>query len=160
MKMSFLSGTLIALVLQITTSVPAENGPAENRPASQPVRPEKAVRPEKIDELAALEKKLLGTWHGPACGGDYTFKAEGTFELKHFTPGNNTLTGTWSIRWDALPPTLLLTNQSSDFTKKDPSREEYEYFGKTREAKLLELNGDTFVYRFPGDKREWRFSRK
>jgi hypothetical protein len=26
-----------------------------------------------------LEQKLLGAWKGPACGGNYTFKADHTF---------------------------------------------------------------------------------
>jgi hypothetical protein len=147
MKKPVLRSLLVALLLQIVATAPAENVPASPSAA------------EKGPELAALEKKLLGAWYGPACGGDYTFKADGTFELKHFTPGNNTLTGTWSIRWDALPPTLLLSCKTSDFQKRDMTRPEYEYLGKTREAKLLELNGDAFVYRFPNDKLEWRFSR-
>ena len=39
----------------------------------------------------------MGNWKGPACGGDYTFSADGTFELRSFTPGGNTLTGTYLL---------------------------------------------------------------
>jgi hypothetical protein len=49
--------------------------------------------------------------------------------------------------------------KTSDFKKKDPDRPEWEYLGKTLELKLLELNSDALVYRFPGDKWEWRGSR-
>jgi hypothetical protein len=98
----------------------------------------------------ALEKKLLGAWQGPACGGDYTFNADGTFEVKHFTPGNNTLTGAWSIRWDALPPTLVLTCKTSDFKKKDPSRPEYEFLAKALELRLLQLDSEHLAYQRTG----------
>jgi hypothetical protein len=98
----------------------------------------------------ALEKKLLGAWQGPACGGDYTFNADGTFEVKHFTPGNNTLAGAWSIRWDALPPTLVLTCKTSDFKKKDPGRPEYEHLGKALELRLLQLDNEKLAYEQAG----------
>jgi hypothetical protein len=99
----------------------------------------------------ALEKKLLGAWQGPDCGGDYTFNADGTFEVKHFTPGNNTLAGAWSIHWDALPPTLVLTFKTSDFKKKDPSRPEYEHLGKALEVKLLQLDSENLAYQQAGE---------
>ena len=109
--------------------------------------------------MAALEKKLLGAWEGPPCGGDYTFKSDGAYVCTHFTPGDNTLTGRWSLRWDALPPTLILTCETSDFKKKTPNWPEYEYLGKAMEVKLLELNDDTLVYRSPKDQWEWRGER-
>jgi hypothetical protein len=149
MKTTFARYVLIALLLQIATSAV----PAQNVPASQPAGPAKG------GEAAALEQKLLGDWKGPACGGDYTFNADGTFELQNYTPGQNTLTGTWSLRWDALPPTLVLMCKTSDFKKKDPTRPEYEHLGKALELKLLELDGDTLVYRSPKVKAETRFSR-
>jgi RNA polymerase sigma factor (sigma-70 family) len=113
----------------------------------------------KSDELAALEKKLLGNWKGGSCEGDYIFNADGTFDLRNFTPGNNTVTGTWSIRWNALPPTLVLTCKTSDFKKKDPTRPEYEYLGKALELKLLELNEDAFVFRYPYYAGDMRYKR-
>jgi hypothetical protein len=107
---------------------------------------------EKGQALAALERKLLGSWDGPPCGGDYTFKSDGTLEVQNFTPGRNTLTGTWSIRWDALPPTLILTCKTSDFTQRDTTRPEYRYLGKPREFKLVELNDNAFSFENPEDK--------
>ena len=111
-------------------------------------------------ELAALERLLLGAWSGPACGGTYTFKPDGTFNLDHFTPGNNALAGIWSLRWDALPPTLALTFKTSDFQQKNPTRTEYEYLGKTLELKLIELNKNSLVYRYPDHKGETTFERR
>jgi hypothetical protein len=104
----------------------------------------------KAERFVKLEKKLHGTWYGPACGGDYTFRADGTFELKHFTPGGNTLTGDWSLRWDALPPTLVILCKTSDLEK-------YEYLNKPLEVKLLELDGDRIALRML-DKSIWRYS--
>src|SRR4051812_31802623 len=92
-----------------------------------------------------IEGKLLGTWYGPDCGGDYTFHADGTFDVASFTPGNNTLAGTWSIRWDALPPTLVITVTGSDFRKRDPTRPDYEFLNKPQEFKIVELNGEALA---------------
>ncbi len=99
--------------------------------------------------LDALEQKLLGEWTGPSCGGNYHFKADGTFQLTAFTPGGNTITGTWSLRWDNLPPTLVLLTKTSDFTKRDPTREEYIYLGKPLELKVLELTNDNLLFGVP-----------
>ena len=147
--------TMLALCVSATIllQIPVHS-PAQDVPAT------KAAIAEKGNGLAALERKLLGTWHGPACGGDYTYSADGTFHVGYFTPGQNTLTGTWAIRWDALPPTLLLTYKTSDIRQNDPDRIEFEFLGKTREAKIHELNGESLVYRFPDDEWIWRFSRQ
>jgi hypothetical protein len=56
----------------------------------------------------ALERKMWGTWHGGACAGDLSLKPNGKFERQHYGPANHTLSGTWAVRWDALPPTLVL----------------------------------------------------
>jgi hypothetical protein len=162
MRTTFALCVLIALLLQLLTApvttgqskaTGATTAPAQSIPASQPAGPGRG------GELAALERKLLGAWQGLPCAGDFTFSPNGTFELKNFTPGGNTVTGTWSVRWDALPPTLVLMCKTSDFTRKDPDREEYQYLGKALELKLLELSSDEFVYRFPNGKEDWRNSR-
>jgi hypothetical protein len=160
MKTTLAFCVLISLFLRIATAadtdrkIKSTTTPAHNVPASQP-----SGLAGRSSELVAIEQKLLGTWRGPACGGDYTFNPDGTYMLRNFTPGQNTLTGTWSIRWDALPPTLLLTCKTSDFKKKYPTWPEYEYLGKTLELKLLELNSGTLVYRAPDPQGEWRGSR-
>ena len=160
MKTTFAGCVLVALLLRIATALPAAREPeapaaaaALGGPASQPAGAAGG------GELAALERKLLGTWQGGPCVGDYTFDANGTFVLRHFTPGGNTLTGAWSLRWDALPPTLVLTSKTSDFKKKDPGRAEYAHLGKAVEVKVIELDGDTLVLRFPNTKREQRYER-
>lgn len=90
MKTPFALFILIALLLSIAAAsitaakleaaLPA-TAPPQSIPASQPGTAGKGA------ELATLEQKLLGTWHGPACGGDYTFNPDGTFDVQHLTPG-------------------------------------------------------------------------
>jgi hypothetical protein len=92
------------------------------------------------DARAALERKLHGKWQGPACGGNWIFAADGTFEVEHYTPAGHQLTGTWQIRWDALPPTLVRTSKTSD----DP-----ELVAKTWDVKLIHLEDDAFSYQSP-----------
>jgi hypothetical protein len=91
----------------------------------------------------ALEAKLHGVWKGGACVGELTVKADGTFERRHYTPGNNTLSGTWAVRWDALPPTLALTCTASDA----PDRIKV---GETTAVKLVRLDGEALAYQHPG----------
>jgi hypothetical protein len=150
MKTTFALCVLIALVLQI-----APGGDARGKviAAGEGVA---ATRPGKGGELAALEGKLVRKWRGPACGGDFTFKGDGTFGVVSFTPGQNVLSGTWAIRWDALPPTLLLTFKTSDFKRTYPGEPEYKYVGKTVEAKLLELDDKALAFRAANTEWDWR----
>ncbi|MFN0022170.1 MAG: hypothetical protein ACKVP0_28305 [Pirellulaceae bacterium] len=83
-------------------------------------------------ELVALERIMLGAWQGQeGCSGRYLFNADGTYELKGFGPGGDETAGTWKVRWDALPPTLVLTCKAS---------ESDEDIGKETKVKLLQLD--------------------
>jgi hypothetical protein len=144
MKWMIAACLLIALLLPLAPAAPSA-APPTTKPTG---------------DLAALEQKILGFWQGPACGGDYTFNPDGTFVMENFTPGQNTLTGTWFIRWDTLPPTLLVTCKTSDFKKKSPNWPEYEYLNKTREFKLLELDDQSLTYRWGGEKDVIQFHRR
>lgn len=65
--------------------------------------------------LAALEKKLTGSWEGTGpCDGRLILNTNGTYEWKLHGPGGNNSSGTWKLRWDALPPTLTLDCIQSD----------------------------------------------
>lgn len=88
----------------------------------------------------ALERMLHGEWKGPACGGDWTFGADGNFEVQHYSPGGNQLAGTWEVRCNALPPTLVRTCKTSD----DPG-----FVGKTWEVKLIQLDDEALAYQYP-----------
>ena len=90
----------------------------------------------------ALERKLHGEWKGPACGGDWNFAPDGTYQVQHYTPGNNKLTGTWVVRWDALPPTLVLNVKTSDA----PERIKV---GEVWEVKLVRLDDEELAYEWP-----------
>ena len=64
---------------------------------------------ERGKELA-LEQKMVGAWEGQTgCAGNFLFRADGTYELKGYGPAPCDFAGTWKVRWDALPPTLVLT---------------------------------------------------
>jgi uncharacterized protein (TIGR03067 family) len=60
------------------------------------------------------------------------------------------LNGTWRVRWDALPPTLVLTCKASDYAG---------FVGKTEEVHLVQLNGEALTYQYPGDGRPVRYAR-
>lgn len=84
----------------------------------------------------AIERKLHGSWRSQsACGGTLTFRADGTYQHDGQGPGGDTSSGAWEVRWDALPPTLIITCKAST----DPAR------AGAREAKLEGLNDDTLV---------------
>ena len=67
-------------------------------------------------ELAALEQKLLGQWEGSGCDGNLLFRADGTYTLTDYGPGRCNFAGTWKVRGDTQPPTLVLTLTTSQFT--------------------------------------------
>jgi hypothetical protein len=92
-------------------------------------------------KAADLERKLIGDWDGAGpCDGDLTIRADGTFVRTGHGPDGQNSAGNWAVRWDALPPTLVLTCQASD----DP-----EDVGKVTEVKLVELNDDALAYTHP-----------
>jgi hypothetical protein len=101
---------------------------------------------------AGLEAKLRGFWKGGRdCQGDVTFKADGTYSWIHFGPGSATVAGKWSMRWDALPPTLVMTSTAS--TDKD-------YIGVATEVKVLRLDGKTLTGAEEAIGRELEFTRE
>jgi hypothetical protein len=88
-------------------------------------------------ELAALEQKMLGDWKGQTgCAGNFLFRADGTYELTGYGPAPYDMAGTWKVRWDALPPTLVLTCKASEVL---------EEIGKITEVKLVRLDGESLA---------------
>jgi hypothetical protein len=101
-------------------------------------------------EIAALEQKLLGSWWGQeGCSGRYLFRKDGTYDLKGLGPTANETAGTWKVRWDALPPTLVLTCKMS---------ESDEEIGKDTELKLQQLDDASLVLLYP-DKMVYHYER-
>ena len=83
-------------------------------------------------ERAALEQKMLGSWKGQTtCDGRLLFRADGTYQLTEYGPAPYDTAGTWKVRWDALPPTLVLTCTSSEIPAE---------VAKTTEVKLVKLD--------------------
>jgi hypothetical protein len=95
---------------------------------------------ERGQELAALEQKLLGTWKGQTtCDGRLVFRSDGTYELTGYGPASDDRKGTWKVRWDALPPTLVLTRKTSEI----PDRA-----GKATEVKLIKLDDRSLAIKY------------
>jgi hypothetical protein len=83
-------------------------------------------------DLAALEQKMVGVWKGQTtCDGRLVFRADRTYELTEYGPANDDSRGAWKVRWDALPPTLILTCKTSEIEGD---------VGKTTEFKLIKLD--------------------
>src|SRR5260370_12493092 len=91
-------------------------------------------------ELAALEKKMLGVWKGRGgCDGRFVFRADGTYELTEYGPAPYDSGGTWKVRWDALPATLILTCKTSEISDE---------VGKITEVKLIELDDKSLAFKY------------
>jgi len=117
----------LAASLVFVTSAQTADKPQEAQPAAG------------MTVLVALERKLHGGWVGGPCQGDWIYRPDGTFQARNYTPGGNRLTGTWEVRWDALPPTLARTCKTSD----DPR-----LVGKMWDAKLVQLDDKGLAYQY------------
>ena len=83
------------------------------------------------ENRAALERKMLGTWKGQTgCAGSFLFRADGTYELTGYGPAPYESAGTWNVRGDTLPATLVLTCTTSEVL---------DDVGVTREVMLIRL---------------------
>ena len=91
-------------------------------------------------ELAVLEKKMLGAWKGQTgCDGYFLFRADRTYELTEYGPASDNSMGTWKIRWDSLPATLVLTCKGSEIPDE---------IGKTMEVKLIKLDDTSLAIEY------------
>jgi hypothetical protein len=87
--------------------------------------------------LAALEQKMLGAWMGQTgCAGNHRFRADGTYQLTGYGPAPYDSAGTWRVRCDTRPATLILTCRTSEIP---------EEVGTTTEMKLIQLDADTLA---------------
>jgi hypothetical protein len=91
-------------------------------------------------ELAALEQKMIGTWKGQTtCDGSLVFRVDGTFELTEYGPASDESKGTWKVRWDSLPATLVLTCKTSEIPDE---------VGETMEVKLIKLDDKSLAIEY------------
>ncbi len=91
-------------------------------------------------ELAALEKKMLGVWKGRGgCDERLVFRADGTYELTDYGPALYDSAGTWKVRWDALPATLVLTCKNSEIP---------DAVGKTTELKVIKMDDKNLAFKY------------
>jgi hypothetical protein len=89
----------------------------------------------------AIEMMLHGQWQGGDCQGKLVLRPSGRFERSGYSPGNNNLAGRWHVRWDALPPTLVLKCDTSD---------DATFVGRAEELLIMSLNDKTLAYQYPG----------
>ena len=86
------------------------------------------------------EEKILGAWRGQTgCAGNLVFRADGTYEWKQRGPGGDDSAGTWKVRGDGLPATLVLTCKKSEFL---------EEVGKTIEVTLIRLDDESLAVKY------------
>jgi uncharacterized protein (TIGR03067 family) len=57
---------------------------------------------------------------------------------------------TWQLRWHALPPTLVLTCKTSDYSG---------YVGEIEEVKLVQLDNEALALQYPGQEQPVRYAR-
>jgi len=94
-----------------------------------------------VKELAALNQKIVGEWKGRiGCDGRLVVRADGTYEWTGYGPAANDSGGTWKVRWDTEPATLVLTCKTSEIT---------EEVGKVTTMKLVKLTDTTLAFDRP-----------
>ena len=79
-----------------------------------------------------------------------TLRGNGTFARRHYGPDNQALSGTWKVRWDALPPTLVLTCTDADHPGD---------IGTVQEVKVVQLDAATLAYQQAGADQPARYTR-
>ena len=80
---------------------------------------------------------MLSAWKGQSpFAGNFLFRADRTYERTAHGPGAEDTAGVWKVRWDALPPTLVLTCKASELP---------EEVGKVTEVKLIRLNDENLA---------------
>jgi hypothetical protein len=110
--------------------------------------PAPPAKPNK--EISALEAMLHGEWKGKGCDGQITFRADGTYERKRYGPVGVSCSGTFEVRWDSLPPTLVLSSCQ---------RNGKALTSTTQEAKIVMLNDSAFSYQFTDNERAAAYER-
>ena len=139
--MAFVAGTGVSAVLAAGCRGPSGTADVGRAPSAahstgKPASHQPALEP--------LERALHGAWGGIGpCDGTLTFRPDGTYERRHYSPGGYRVGGTWVIRWDALPPTLVLTCETSDGPH---------LVGRTVAVKLVRLDGDALAYQHAGER--------
>ncbi len=95
---------------------------------------------ERGQELAALERKMVGAWKGQTtCDGRLVFRSDGTYELTEYGPASDASQGTWVVRWDSLPATVALTCKTSEIPNE---------VGKTTKVKLIKLDDKSLAIEY------------
>ena len=101
------------------------------------------MRAERGATVADPAHAIVGEWHGTApCDGAITFRSDGTYERRHYSPGDYRVAGAWALRRDTSPPTLKLTCEESD---------DRDDVGRVVDLTLVRLDADEMVCRIDGE---------
>jgi hypothetical protein len=130
-KLKLILAGLLAAAFSLASPTLFEHQAATALPAG-------AIVPHRESE--AQELKLLGEWRGGACRGSWTFRRDGTFELRGLSPAGHRFTGAWKLQWDALRPVLIVTCKTSS----DPREA-----GQIWDMSILQLNDEALVFKNP-----------
>jgi hypothetical protein len=83
---------------------------------------------------------IVGEWRGTGpCDGGITFRSDGSFDRRHYSPGGYHVAGAWSIHGDGSSSTLTLTCEESD---------DQDAVGRVSRVKLVRLDAKELIYQF------------
>jgi hypothetical protein len=87
------------------------------------------------------EQKILGEWKGAiGCDGRFIFRADGSYELKDYSPGPYDSAGTWKVRRNGQQAILVLDCTTSEIL---------EEVCTTTQVKLIQLDDRSLALEWP-----------
>jgi len=129
------------VLVSVTAVASAVGGCAGGRPCGSGTS--QASREERGATVADPAHAIVGEWHGTApCDGAITFRSDGTYERRHYSPGDYRVAGAWALRRHTAPPTLKLTCEESD---------DQDDVGRVVALTLVRLDANELVYQFSGE---------
>ena len=104
-----------------------------------------------VAAASAVKRDARGVWRGMGpCDGRLIIRADGTFERIHYSPGDNHLSGSWTVASDGERHVLSLTCDASDDAGK---------MGVTTELEIVRLDAAVLEYRAAGQQNRARYKR-
>jgi hypothetical protein len=107
-----------------------------------------------IAMMAAMDRRLPGVWRGTGpCDGQLTVRAEGTYERAHYSPGDNHVSGRWTVKRDGGRPVLVMTCDAAD------NADDVGGIGSISEVEIVRVDADVLEYRAAGQQSATRYER-
>ena len=95
----------------------------------------------KAESRDQRKQEVSGLWKGGPCFGEIQFKKDGTFEWRHVTPGNNTVSGEWRLLTGNSARTLVATCRASDALERLPPGKTWKFTVHSEREKALVYQG-------------------